>query len=171
MEKRLNMVLSIMVFTLVGVFFVGPGIADQCAPMAVTAEHKCPTCGMRVAAFENWHTQVVYGDGTNDAFCAVKCLMAFYFEPAKYSGKEKSVAIKAFYAKDYYSLHWHDMKKIFFVSESDVLGPMGKDFVPFSNLEHAKTFLQDHNGSKILTFDEITPELIQTLRKKKHKGL
>jgi copper chaperone NosL len=170
MGKHLNMVLSVVVFILVG-GLAGPAFADQYTPMAVTVEHKCPTCGMRVASFENWHTQIVYDDGTNDAFCAVKCLMAFYFEPSTYSGKEKASPGKTLYAKDYYSQHWHDMKKMFFVPGSDVLGPMGKDLVPFSNLEHAKTFLKDHNGSKIFTFDEITPDLIQRLRKKKNKGL
>ena len=147
------------------------GFCETSSPMAITNDHKCHTCGMRVAEFENWHTQIVYGDGTNDAFCAVKCLMAFYFEPSKYVKENKYDNIKALYAKDYYSQKWHDMKTMVFVLGSDVMGPMGKDLVPFSNLEHAKAFMEDHNGSQILTFEEITLDLIRDLRKKKSKGL
>ena len=115
--------------------------------------------------------QIVYEDGTNDGFCAVKCLMAYYFEPSKYTEADKPLNINALYAKEYYSQKWHDMKTMVFVPGSDVMGPMGKDLVPFSNKEHAQAFMNDHNGSKILTFDEITLDLIQALRSKKSKGL
>ena len=139
--------------------------------MEITKDHKCHTCGMRVAEFENWHTQIVYDDGTNDGFCAVKCLMAFYFEPLKYSTKTQVSQIKSLYAKDYYSQKWHDMETMVYVLGSDVMGPMGKDLVPFSNEAHAQTFMNDHNGGSTLNFDDITLDLIQTLRKKKNKGL
>jgi copper chaperone NosL len=142
--------------------------ADDCRPLAVTKDHKCPACGMRVAEFTHWHTQMVYEDGTNDAFCAVKCLMAVYLDPGKFKTKKK---VKALYAKDYYSLAWHDMKAMFYVEGSDITGPMGKDLVPFSDKGQANGFLKDHNGLKIYGFEEITPELIQKLRNKKGKGM
>lgn len=141
--------------------------AGEVKPVLIKEDQKCAVCGMRVSKFTNWYTQIVYSDGSNDAFCSVKCLMAFYLEPLKYSEKKKSESFKAFYAKDYYSQSWYDMKNMFFVLESDVLGPMGRDLIPFADIEHAKTFLDDHNGSKILRFNEITLDLIKNLRKKK----
>ena len=145
--------------------------AKDAGPMAITKDHKCPTCGMRVAGFTNWHTQIVYPDHTNQAFCAVKCLMAYYFEPSRFSDAHNPGDSKTLFAKDYYTQAWHNMDKMVFVMGSDVMGPMGKDLVPFADKKAAETFLADHNGEAILQFDEITPELIQKLRHKKGKGL
>lgn len=167
MKKR-RIMMPAVVFLLLVTVFAGQPRAGTCAPMAVTAKHKCPTCGMRVAPYENWYTQIVYDSGVNDAFCGVKCLMAFYFEPSRYAAKGEREHIQGLFAKDYYSQHWHDMKGMVYVLGSDVLGPMGKELIPFSNPAHAETFMQDHNGSRILRFDEITPDLIIHLRHK-HK--
>ena len=140
-------------------------------PATIAKDQKCPTCGMRVAGFKNWHTQMVYADGSHDGFCAVKCLMAFYFEPARFSARRSSDIEKTLYAKDYYTQTWHNMRQMFFVLGSNVMSPMGRDLVPFSDKASAQTFLDDHNGEKILQFRDITPELIQKMRHKKGKGL
>ena len=170
MKKRTIKKLSWLML-LCGIVLPHIVFCESTGPMEITQNHKCRTCGMRVAEFENWHTQIVYDDGTNDGFCAVKCLMAFYFEPLKYLKEDKTVKIKMLFAKDYYSQKWHDLKTMVFVFGSDVMSPMGKDLVPFSNEAHAQTFTKDHNGSRIFAFDDITLELIQTLRNKKTKGL
>ena len=47
---------------------------------------------------------------------------------------------------------------------SDIYGPMGKEFIPFSSKEAAENFLQDHQGKKTLSFDDITDELVQSMR-------
>lgn len=139
-------------------------------PLPITKDMKCPTCGMRTYEFTNWHTQIIYKDGTSDSFCAVKCLMAYYFEPEKYGDRSKD-DFETPYAMDYYTLEWYDMKEMSFVIGSDVLGPMGNDLVPFKDYASAETFLNDHFGSEILDFDGITLELISRLRMKKDKGL
>ena len=41
---------------------------------------------------------------------------------------------------------------------------MGHEFIPFSTLEAAESFSADHHGKEVLTFDEITPELVEALR-------
>ena len=166
-----------MIFVVLAMVFFGPSLHCGKQPDThsgggheITRDMKCRTCGMRVFDFKNWHTQVVYADGTSDGFCAVKCLMAYYFEPEKYSGKSRD-AIKGLYAKDYYTLQWHDMKTMYFVQGSDVLGPMGHDLVPFAERAKAETFLDDHNGSGVYAFDAITPGLVGKLRMKKGRGL
>ena len=126
---------------------------------------------MRTAPFTNWHTQIVYADKSNDLFCGVKCLMAFIIEPEKYSGSRRPDEKSRFFARDYYTQKWHDMKTMTFVLGSDVLGPMGKDLVPFSDEKSAQTFLEDHRGEAMLEFEQITPELIRRLRQKKGKDL
>ncbi len=85
-----------MIFVVLAMVFFGPSLHCGKQPDThsgggheITRDMKCRTCGMRVFDFKNWHTQVVYADGTSDGFCAVKCLMAYYFEPEKYSGKSR----------------------------------------------------------------------------------
>ena len=169
-KMQKNIIISGVVFLAIS-FFTGICYETAAEPLAITKGHKCHACGMRVFDFINWHTQIVYKDGTNDGFCAVKCLMAFYFEPEKYSKHRTKENFETLYAKDYYSLKWHDMKDMVFVLGSDVMGPMGRELVPFSDRRMAETFLEDHNGTKIFSLDEITLDLIHQLRKKKGKGL
>jgi copper chaperone NosL len=47
---------------------------------------------------------------------------------------------------------------------SDVHGPMGHELIPFSTRAGAESFLADHHGKQILSFAEITPELVEELR-------
>ena len=68
------------------------------------------------------------------------------------------------YIRDYNSHTWLSAKEAFFVIGSDVTGPMGHELIPFESKEAAESFLKEHSGRKILTFEEITPELIDSLR-------
>ncbi len=49
---------------------------------------------------------------------------------------------------DYYSQKPIDGIKAYYVIGSDVNGPMGEELIPFSSIESAKTFLQDHHGQE-----------------------
>ncbi|MBN2832303.1 MAG: nitrous oxide reductase accessory protein NosL, partial [Campylobacterales bacterium] len=53
-----------------------------------------------------------------------------------------------------------DGKKAFYVIGSDTYGPMGKEFIPFATLKSAQSFLKDHKGSEILSFDKISEALV-----------
>jgi nitrous oxide reductase accessory protein NosL len=68
------------------------------------------------------------------------------------------------YIKDYYSLNWLSAKEAYYVIGSDVYGPMGHELIPFETREAAESFSKDHKGKEILTFDKITPGLIESLR-------
>ena len=50
-------------------------------------------------------------------------------------------------------------------SGSDVYGPMGHELIPFSSRAAAENFLKDHHGKQVISFSEITSELIESLRK------
>jgi nitrous oxide reductase accessory protein NosL len=49
-----------------------------------------------------------------------------------------------------------DGRAAFYVIGSDVMGPMGKELVPFASEAAARDFLKDHRGQRVLTFKEIT---------------
>ncbi len=82
---------------------------------------------------------------------------------AKYSPGRSRSDIAAVWVKDYYTLSAIDGMKALYVIGSDVLGPMGRELVPFMKESDAATFLKDHKGKKILRFGDITPQVLKSL--------
>jgi nitrous oxide reductase accessory protein NosL len=72
-------------------------------------------------------------------------------------------AIEAMLVTDYYTLEAFDAEDAYYVSGSDVYGPMGNELIPFKNLESAQTFMREHNGKKIVRFKEITDTMVMRL--------
>ena len=130
---------------------------------SVPPDSRCNVCGMFVAPYENWITQLRMADDSVLFFDGVKDLMVFYLAPEEY-GSYKSRDIREVWVRDYYSLDWIDGRSAFYVIGSDVYGPMGKEFIPFGQRAAAENFLQDHKGKKIITFSEITADLVQSMR-------
>ncbi len=133
---------------------------------------RCAVCGMYVAKYPDWVTQLNGSLGTL-MFDGVKDMMAYFHEPEKYGGM-KGENIRNIYVKDYYSQKWIDGTTALYVTGSDVLGPMGHEFIPFSSVEAAENFIKDHKGKKMITFDEITLELVKKMKgnhKMKHKKM
>ena len=130
----------------------------------VSSQTRCSVCGMFVAKYPNWLATIHY-DGLEQTrfFDGVKDMMVFYFNPERYEGPPGE-SIKYIYVKDYYSLNRFLAIDAFYVVGSDVYGPMGHELIPFELKEAAESFMKDHHGKKILTFGEITPELIDSLR-------
>jgi len=56
-----------------------------------------------------------------------------------------------------------DGYKAYYVSGSDIFGPMGKELVPFDKKNDAAEFMKDHKGRSILTFREINASVIKSL--------
>ena len=139
--------------------FANGGPVETVPPRA-----RCSVCGMFVAKYANWLAQIQYeGQDHVEFFDGVKDMMVFYFNPEQYGGHPRD-AIKDIFVKDYYSLVWLSAKDAYYVVGSDVYGPMGHELIPFSTMAAAESFLKDHHGKEVLTFDKITPELIQSLR-------
>jgi nitrous oxide reductase accessory protein NosL len=120
----------------------------------VTEDEKCPICGMFVYKYPKWAAQIYYGD-KHYSFDGVKDLMKYYF---MYKDGISKILVT-----DYYSQKAIEAKESYFVIGSDVYGPMGDELIPFEKLSDAKTFNLDHKGTKILKFDEITPQEVKKL--------
>ncbi|MBU1568379.1 MAG: nitrous oxide reductase accessory protein NosL [Proteobacteria bacterium] len=153
-------------FLLVMVNFDRQAAAEDIAAefFAVTDSTRCPVCGMFVGKYPKWLTQVRMSDGTTAAFDGVKDMAAYFFSPEDF-GAAKGAVVKDIAVKDYYSLAWTDGRKAIYVLGSDIAGPMGHELIPFLSRDGAENFQKDHGGSKVLGFTEITPELIESLRK------
>ena len=128
----------------------------------ISPQERCSVCGMFVAKYPDWITQVRLSNGTVKFFDGVKDLMAFSFNPASFGASGQT--IQEIWVKDYYTLAWLDGRSAWYVIGSNVYGPMGHEFIPFSSAAAAENFRKDHNGTKVVRFDEITEPLVQSMR-------
>lgn len=130
------------------------------AQIDVPKDAKCPVCGMFVAKYPKW-VAMLKDDEHTHYFDGVKDMMKFIFAPELYNHSAlKNPDIKV---TDYYSLEAIQAKEAFYVVGSDTYGPMGHELIPFSTRDNAETFKKDHRGKQVVTFNEITSELVRTL--------
>jgi nitrous oxide reductase accessory protein NosL len=119
----------------------------------------CPVCGMLVAKYPHWVATIVYKDGHAHHFDGAKDMFKFWFDPPKYVAGHSREMMTRIAVTDYYNLQPIDAKTALYVIGSDVLGPMGHEFVPLASMEDAQDFMKEHKGKRILRFDEVTKDL------------
>lgn len=124
---------------------------------------RCPVCGMFVYKYPKWVAEIVFQDGGYYFYDGAKDMFKHIFDTAKYTAGKTAANIKNIYVTDYYDVELIDAKSAFFVLGSDVLGPMGHELLPFKNKESAQEFLEDHQGKSLVTFKEVTPDMIESL--------
>jgi len=145
--------------------FTGTGSsnAGEAAPVAVTKADKCPVCGMFVAKYPDFLTEVIYQDGSYALFDGAKDMFKYIFNVRKYNASKDRSNIASFYVTDYYSMSLIDGQTAWYVVGSDVYGPMGRELIPFRNEVEAQEFMKDHSGKTLLRFDEVIPDVIKGL--------
>ncbi|HUN64906.1 MAG TPA: nitrous oxide reductase accessory protein NosL [Bacteroidota bacterium] len=133
-----------------------------CGPKEPGTRDKCPVCGMFVQKYPRWWSEILFADGTCRFFDGPKDMFKFYLRPGKYGGSNKKKICKI-YVRDYYSLNWLDAQDPFYVIESDIDGPMGRELVPLKSAEDAQEFKDDHHGTRVLRFNDVDWELVLRL--------
>ena len=128
----------------------------------VDPKSRCAVCGMMVAKYPQWVTQLKTSSEVL-LFDGVKDMMAYYLEPEMYGGQQGE-AVNDIYVKDYYSQQWVNALSAIYVVGSDVLGPMGHEFIPFESRDGAENFLKDHKGSQVLVFSEISLVMVKKMK-------
>lgn len=134
-------------------------------PIVVPKDAKCPVCGMFVAKYPKWAAYTKLNDGKKFYYDGSKDMFKFIFEAKSYHHNYTKDDFAIILVSDYYTLNKIDAKKAFFVIGASVYGPMGKELIPFSTKEDAVAFSKNYNGKQILTFNEITPEIVFGLDK------
>ncbi len=160
MNRSLRCFLTALLFCAVSSAAVDA--ADQ--PRSPSAKEKCAVCGMFVAGYPNWLGVIEFRDATRLYFDGPKDLVTCLLNLGTYAPTRKRADIASIRVKDYYSLAFIDGEKAFYVLGSDVLGPMGKELVPFGKRADAEGFSKDHGGKKILRLGEVTVETLRSLR-------
>jgi copper chaperone NosL len=133
--------------------------AAQTPPPKPGPKDLCPVCGMLVSKYPHWVATIVYKDGHTHHFDGAKDMFKFWFEPAKYAAGHSREQMARLTVTDYYNLQQVDAKTAFYVIGSDVLGPMGYELVPLATTADANDFMKEHQGKRILRFDQVTRDL------------
>lgn len=133
------------------------------AGASVPAGAKCPVCGMFVAKYPDWTASARFKDGTTYYYDGPKDLFSHFLDPGRYTPGRRQADMTALVVKEYYSLTMIDARAAVYVVGSDVYGPMGSELIPFRYEKDAIAFKIDHRGKRILRFNEITRQIIQSL--------
>jgi len=135
-------------------------VAGDKAYVKPSDRDKCPVCGMFVAGFPEWNAEIIYRDGTYRVFDGPKDMFNYLADLKKYEPSRQREDIVNIYVTDYYSVHPIDAFKAFFITGSNIYGPMGNEFVSFDKVTDAKEFMKDHSGKRILRFHDVTPKIL-----------
>lgn len=125
------------------------------------AKDLCPVCGMLVSKYPNWVAVVRYRDGHAHFFDGAKDMFKYLHDLPKYAPGHRMENIAGIHVTEFYGLSKMDAHKAFFVIGSDVLGPMGHEFVPLETRADAEEFLKDHKGKQMLTFEQVTSDIVE----------
>lgn len=115
---------------------------------------------MPTQKYPKWHAKMVYDEGIKWT-CSPRCMLLIT-KGHKPTDKKQPTKI---WVKEYYTLKEIDAKKAYYVSKSDVLGPMGADFIPLETQTSALDFIKEHckevKKDNLWTFEDINLSIIQ----------
>ncbi len=142
---------------------------DPLVPRAVPAEARCPVCGMYPARHPRWAAQVVFKDGATHFFDSPVDLFGFMNGVGRHSSPYTMKEAAAQFVTDFETGEWVAAERAFYVSGSSIVGPMrDADLPAFARREAAETFVRERGGS-VLSFADVTPELIRPLSRNLHR--
>lgn len=138
------------------------------APKAIPAEARCPVCGMYPARFPKWAAQTVFKDGASHYFDSPVDLFVFLQQPDRYNKRYTRDDIATSFVTDFETGQWIDAHNAFYVQGSSAFGPMRSADLPAFATQKSAAALARSRGGKVLTFMQVTPELIRSLNRNVH---
>ena len=148
----------------VGLAASSPLRAEEARFIPPARRDRCPVCGMFVARYADWTAEILFLDGGYAVFDGVKDLARYWADMGRFAPGRDAQQVRAVFVTDYYTLRPVDARPASFVLGSDVLGPMGRELIPFERREDAEGFLADHRGERIVGFREIADVLPDLMR-------
>ncbi len=127
------------------------------------AKDTCPVCGMFVSLYPDWTAFVAADEGSKYFFDGAKDMFKFILNQKKWVPEKREKNLVTIQVTDYYTLQPLDGKEAFYVIGSDVLGPMGHELIPHETKEAAHEFIADHNGVRIIIFEQVTNTMLEKL--------
>jgi nitrous oxide reductase accessory protein NosL len=108
---------------------------------------------MYPARYPQFNCQIVFKDGSYEAFDSAVGLLVYRLFPDNTEIKLKPIA--KIYFKDYFKEIWLEAGKTFFVTGSEIMGPMGVEFLPVDSEQAAEELKKQEQGQDITHFKEI----------------
>lgn len=159
--------LTLAISLAMALLFTQAAIATSDAPQTIPADQSCGKCGMYPAKYPEWQAQIVFKDGSMTPFDGCKCMFGFMFKMGEYDKAHTKDDIAKIWAKDFITGEWVDAKSAHFVIGSNMMGPMGKELIPFKEAGSAETFQKEHGGH-LASFDAVNMDTLKPLMHKKH---
>lgn len=113
---------------------------------------RCPSCGMINDPMSRFRVEVRAASGHVDRFDTPKCAFKAL----------RSGTMGELFALGYYTQTMRPAAELSFAAGSDVLGPMGIDFIPVER-EHAKRFTSEHGAKRVYDAEAITLQTVLDL--------
>ena len=130
---------------------------DENGRMQISAEDRCPVCGMKVIRYPKFAAAVQLHRGATFYFCSTGCMIRSWMHPEIYLGAS-ATELKQPVVKEYFSGRQVDGRRIIFVYGSDVVGPMGPAVVPVMNEDYLKVFKKRHGGKFQFFLDDMNDD-------------
>jgi nitrous oxide reductase accessory protein NosL len=127
-------------------------------PLKIESHKECPLCGMYPARYPKFNCQIIYKDGSYEAFDSAIGLLVYLHFPDKTGMVLKPVA--GIYFKDYLKGGWLEADKAFFVTGSEIRGPMGVQFLPVDSQQAAEELKKQANGIETAHFRMINRQYL-----------
>jgi nitrous oxide reductase accessory protein NosL len=156
-----RLICSIVIIVLVAL--ATPIFAAGQKPLQPGPGDKCPVCGMFVAKYSDFVSQLQFRDEAALFFDGPKDLFKYYLGVVPARPGRKPADVAAVYVTSYYTLAPIDGRAAYYVAGSNVFGPMGRELVPFAKEAEAREFSKDHKGKAILRFREVTSAIVKGL--------
>ena len=131
-------------------------------PMEIADDVSCGKCGMYPAKYPRWHSQIIFKDDSMTPFDGCKCMFNFLFGMEKFDNTHSIDDVAVIWVKDFDTGKWINAADAQYVVGSNMMGPMGKELIPFADQAAAMKFHQEQGGT-LMKYAEITPDVLKTL--------
>ncbi|MCD6654512.1 MAG: nitrous oxide reductase accessory protein NosL [Sulfurovum sp.] len=134
-------------------------------PIKVSKDEVCLIRKLNVYKAPTWVAKITMKNGKVAYFCSPKSMFDFYYDPSRFPEYElkDNLDIAEILVTDFNTLDAIDATKAYYVFGSNNTSPAGDDLPAFSNAWAAKTYMEKHNGKRVLSFKEVTKALIDYL--------
>ncbi len=119
----------------------------------IEVHKECPLCGMIPARYPQFHCQLVLKSGDYVAFDSAAGLLTYLLFPDK-TGMEPG-EVSQVYFKDYVTETWIPSDQTYFVVGSEIMGPMGIEFLAVDTEENALVVKRQEKGELIIQYQQI----------------
>jgi len=131
---------------------------DESGRMQISAQDRCPLCGMFPAKRPKSAAAMVLKDGRTFYFCANGCLLRAW----RQSDRRLKVPvedIQRMVVQDYFSGATLDAHEAWWVAGSNVVGPMGPALVALESEQEVAAFKKRHGGRRVFRLRDVDDEL------------